>query len=172
MVDRHAQFETLQNRMVSAEPLRADGERVGQVNVRTAARREDETLAMEPNDLAGVRFDRPPLGAEDEGGLALFDQAPRSGDDEFTLVSRKRPPPPAGRLLRLKVAGDERLVGPEGNGYPGMVVAPLDETEALLRRPPGLPVKPIGFVVGDPCDEVVELVPGRKYGRETEDAAR
>ena len=38
-----------------------------------------------------------------------------------------------------------------------MVVAPLDEAEALLRRTPGLPVKPIGFVVGDPCDEVVEL---------------
>ena len=73
MVDRHAQFETPQNRMVSAEPLRADGERVGQVDV-GRQHGGDETLAMELNDLAGVRFDRPPLGAEDEGGLALFDQ--------------------------------------------------------------------------------------------------
>ena len=114
---------------------------------------------MELDDLAGVRLDRVPLGTEDEDGLALFDQAPRSGDDQLTLVSRKRPPPPPRRLPGLKVAGDERLVRPEGDGYPGMVVAPLDETEALLRRAPGLPVKPVGLVIGDPSDEVVELVP-------------
>ena len=101
--------------MAGAEPLRADGERVGQVDV-GRQHGGDETLAMELNDLAGVRFDRPPLGAEDEGGLALLDKAPRGGDDEFTLVSRKRLPPPAGRLPRVKVAGDERLVGPEGDG--------------------------------------------------------
>ena len=115
MVDCYAQLEAPQNRMVGAEPFRAYGERVGQVNVGWQ-HGGDETLAVELNDLAGVRFDRSPLRAEDEGGLALFDKAPRSGDDEFTLVSRKCLPPPAGRLPGLKVARDERLVRPEGNG--------------------------------------------------------
>ena len=58
--------------MVGAEPLRANGERVGQVN----AGREhggDETLVMKLDDRAGVRLDRVPLGAEDEDVLALFD---------------------------------------------------------------------------------------------------
>src|SRR5271170_5432553 len=100
--------------MVGAEPLRADSERVSQVYVGWQ-HGGNETLLVKLDDRAGVRLDRIPLGAEDEDGLTLFDQAPRSGDYEFTLVSRKCPPSWAGRLPRLKVARNERLVRPEGD---------------------------------------------------------
>jgi hypothetical protein len=73
--------------MVGAEPLGADGERVGQVNV-GRQHGGNETLVVELDDRAGVRLDGVPFGAEDEDGLTLLDQTPRGGDDEFTLVRR------------------------------------------------------------------------------------
>jgi hypothetical protein len=46
-----------------------------------------------------------------------------------------------------------------------VLVEPLDKAEALLRRAPGLAVEPVGLVVGDPCDEVVQLGPARPERR-------
>jgi hypothetical protein len=47
--------------MVGAEPLGADGERVGQVNV-GRQHGGNETLVVELDDRAGVRLDGVPLG--------------------------------------------------------------------------------------------------------------
>ncbi len=114
---------------------------------------------MQFHDPCSEAADRDFQRAEDQDGLALFDQSPRGSERHLGLIVREAVPAPSGGGLGFEVARDEGLVVADGDAEPGVPgFAPFNDPELLAGRSPVLAVESLSCVVGDPVDEVVELL--------------